>query len=399
MELTLHTLLFRDGADTVGRMVVDLTSDVAEAIDRAALRRVDRAIGELRRGEAVLVSDAEGRAVLARAAEALVAPDIATLQQQAATRPALAVSGRRAQALGLSVAPERTALLTLEDGWTVERVRHVADPTQPLPADLLARVQVATADPDSSAEGAAVALAKLARLLPAVVVAPVAAGQKPDAVARRHDLMQVTASDIQDHRRQAVRTLARIVEASVPLEDCEQTRIIAFRPSDGGPEHLALVIGEIDTRRPVLVWLHSECFTGDLLGSLRCDCGPQLRGAVQEIAARGGGVILYLSQEGRGIGLINKLRAYRLQDGGLDTLAANEALGFEADERIYLPAAEMLRSLGIGQVQVMTNNPDKLRQLARCGVEVVERVPHIFPSNDHNAAYLRTKAERAGHLF
>ena len=145
--------------------------------------------------------------------------------------------------------------------------------------------------------------------------------------------------------------------------------------------------------------LHSECFTGDLLGSLRCDCGDQLRGAIAQLTAGGGGVLLYLAQEGRGIGLVNKLRAYELQDAGFDTLEANQQLGFDDDERIYLPAALMLRQLGIGRVRLMTNNPAKVDALARHGIDVVERVPHAFPSNTHNAHYLKTKATRAGHLL
>ena len=139
--------------------------------------------------------------------------------------------------------------------------------------------------------------------------------------------------------------------------------------------------------------LHSECFTGDLLGSLRCDCGDQLRGAIAEIArAPAAAVLLYLAQEGRGIGLVNKLRAYNLQDAGLDTFDANEQLGFDADERVYLPAAEMLRQLGFTRVRLMTNNPDKVAALTRCGIAVVERVPHVFPTERHNERYLHAKA-------
>jgi GTP cyclohydrolase II len=380
-------------------MVMELQSDLTDVIDRAALRRVDRVISDLRRGEPVMVTAADGRAVVARAAELISTQGLAGLGQIAPEPVELAITGRRAAVLGLDIDPESTVLLKAADGWSADRIRDLVDPTRPVAAPRLSRLKAGPVDPEASPEGAAVALTKLGRLLPAAVFVRVPADRDPAALAKRHDLMWVSAADVVDHRRHAVRTLARIADASVPLEDCEQTRIVAFRPSDGGPEHLAIVIGEVEPNKAVLVRLHSECFTGDLLGSLRCDCGPQLRGAVQEIAARGGGIILYLSQEGRGIGLINKLRAYRLQDGGLDTLAANEALGFEADERLYLPAAEMLSALGVGQVRLMTNNPDKLRQLARCGVEVVERVPHVFPSNDHNAAYLRAKAERAGHMF
>jgi GTP cyclohydrolase II len=183
------------------------------------------------------------------------------------------------------------------------------------------------------------------------------------------------------------------------LPDTQNTRIIAFRPVDGGLEHLAIVIGEPKKSEPVLTRLHSECFTGDLLGSLRCDCGDQLQGAIKEITTAGAGILLYLAQEGRGIGLVNKLRAYELQDRGFDTIDANEQLGFDADERVYLPAAQILRLLGFGEVRLMTNNPNKVSALSNCGIVVEERVPHAFPSNEHNESYLRTKAARGGHVF
>jgi GTP cyclohydrolase II len=149
----------------------------------------------------------------------------------------------------------------------------------------------------------------------------------------------------------------------------------------------------------VLVRLHSECFTGDLLASLRCDGSDQLRGAVAAIARAGGGVLLYLVQEGRGIGLVNKLRAYQLQDAGFDTFAANEQPGFDADERVYLPAAEMLRQLGFGMIRLLTNNPEKVAALKRYGIRVAERVPHVFQSNRHNECYLHLKATRSGHFL
>ena len=160
----------------------------------------------------------------------------------------------------------------------------------------------------------------------------------------------------------AARNLQQVAQARVPLEGAENARILAWRPSDGGKEHLAIVVGEIDPTEPVLIRLHSECFTGDLLGSLRCDCGVQLRGAIAEIAKQGSGVLLYLAQEGRGIGLVNKLRAYELQDDGFDTIDANEQLGFDADERIYAPAATMLARMGIKRVRLMTNNPREDRR-------------------------------------
>jgi GTP cyclohydrolase II len=215
---------------------------------------------------------------------------------------------------------------------------------------------------------------------------------------RRTDIAAVDTQEILT-RRAAMAGLSRVAEARVPLADAENARLIAFRPGDGGSEHLAILIGTPDPGAPVLVRLHSACFTGDVLASLRCDCGDQLRGAIAAISAAGGGVLLYLAQEGRGIGLVNKLRAYQLQDAGFDTVDANEQLGFDADERVYLPAAEMLRQLGFGTVRLLTNNPEKVAALERYGIRIVERVPHVFPSNDHNERYLRTKATRSGHLL
>ena len=206
-------------------------------------------------------------------------------------------------------------------------------------------------------------LAKLARLLPAAVAAPVERPLATDRLVAANDILSVSAFDIDHYERHAARSLHRVVDAAVPLDGSEDTRIIAFRPTDGGQEHLAIVIGEPQGARPPLVRLHSECFTGDLLGSLRCDCGQQLRGAIAEIAREGAGVLLYLAQEGRGIGLVNKLRAYRLQDDAFDTVDANVMLGYDADERFYQPAAEMLRQLGLPKVRLLTNNPDKVEQL------------------------------------
>jgi GTP cyclohydrolase II len=192
--------------------------------------------------------------------------------------------------------------------------------------------------------------------------------------------------------------LSIVTRARVPLEDAEHTELVAFRSEDGGPENYAIVIGEPRRDRPVLMRLHSECFTGDLLGSLKCDCGPQLRGAIKAIAKAGGGIVLYLAQEGRGIGIINKLRAYRLQDQGFDTLEANERLGFEAEERLYGVAAKMLKLLGFRSVKLMTNNPDKIAGLKAEGIAVTKRMPHKMGENAHNRFYLATKA-KAGHLL
>jgi GTP cyclohydrolase II len=358
-------------------------------------RAID-AITALRRGEPVLLSG-EGEAVLAVAAEFVDEGNLRRLREFS-TRPLRAVlTRRRAVALGLAqreglsgavsiaLAPELPAIV----------IRNLADPAASLGADppgLGPEPAIA-----AGAELAAVALAKLAALLPAVLVLPLAPAEAALA-RRRSDFAPVETADVLS-RRAAMTGLTQVAEARVPLADAENARLIAFRPGDGGTEHLAILIGTPAAGKPVLVRLHSECFTGDLLASLRCDCGDQLRGAIAAIAEAGGGVLLYLAQEGRGIGLVNKLRAYQLQDAGFDTVDANEQLGFDADERVYLPAAEMLRQLGFTAVRLLTNNPEKVAALERYGIDIVERVPHVFPANGHNERYLRTKATRSGHLL
>lgn len=363
-----------------------------------SLLAVDRAIAELRRGHMVVVAAAHGRAALALAAEAATEPSLDALARHAQSRPVLVLTGRRAKVLGLGGDNQR--VVTLAAGaFDAALVRDLADPLSRTDARPF---NFAIGEPPAfGCETAAVALAKLARLLPAALVAPLASADSGDlaAWAARHGLLMVDAGDVFQYDTISARTLAKVSEARVPLPGAENTRVIAFRPRDGGLEHLALVIGDPDPAAPVLVRIHSECFTGDLLGSLRCDCGDQLRGAIGEIANAGGGALLYLAQEGRGIGLVNKLRAYELQDRGFDTIDANEQLGFDADERVYLPAARMLGLLGFGRIRLMTNNPDKVRALKACGVAVEGRVPHAFPANKHNERYLRAKASKGGHLF
>jgi GTP cyclohydrolase II len=394
----------------------------AAPIDEAAVRAVDRALAALRRGEVVAIETADGTVGAAVSVESVALDAVERLRALTGGTPRLVVTRRRAVVLGLAsadaaqpvsdiaddqapgAAAEAFGAMTLDrpGGLTADQAHALADPEQyPQAQDALPAGLTAGEACPGSREAAAVDLARLARLLPAAITADLPSSPAVSAAewAAEHDLLLVRASDVADYRVHVVRTLLRVADARVPLVGSENTRIYAFRPADGGPEHLAIVIGDPDPVQPVLARLHSECFTGDLLGSLRCDCGDQLRGAIAEIARQGSGVLLYLAQEGRGIGLVNKLRAYRIQDRGFDTVDANEILGFEADERVYLPAAEMLRQLGFESVRLMTNNPEKLRQLARCGIAVVERVAHIFPANGHNEAYLRTKAERSGHMF
>ena len=172
-----------------------------------------------------------------------------------------------------------------------------------------------------------------------------------------------------------------------------------FRPDDGNEEHYAIEIGRPARDKPVLARLHSACFTGDVLGSLKCDCGPQLRGALAQMGSEGAGVLLYLNQEGRGIGLANKMRAYSLQDQGFDTVEANHRLGFEDDERDFRLGSSILRQLGFSQVRLLTNNPNKIAMMEKTGIQVAERVPLRVGENAYNQHYLATKAAKSGHFL
>jgi len=355
---------------------------------------VDRAAFELRRGRIVLVKSADGTGAVAGSAEMVSEPMIERLRSLAATTPDLAITHHRARTLKVRLYTEAVVLMPFPSWLTAETARSLADPTTDLDYPLRGPFE-ARREKVPPAAVAAVQLAKIARLLPAVVLATVS--RRPEGAAI--DIVEVEAADVMGYELDAAGSLRQVTAARVPLEDAENARLLAFRSPDGGREHIAIVIGDPPTDRPVLARLHSECFTGDLIGSLKCDCGQQLRGAIAQIASEGNGILLYLRQEGRGIGLINKLRAYALQGQGFDTVEANQRLGFESDERVFLPAARILRQLGYSRVRLMTNNPDKVAALEQYGIEVTERVPHAFPSNDHNAFYLSTKKEKSGHLL
>ncbi len=356
---------------------------------------VDRAAGDFRRGVPVILTSDDG-AVLACAAETAGDDAIDTLASRTGAPPLLALTGVRAAALRIAPTGHETVLIPMTPWLDTALLRSLPDATRDLERPLRGPFDREKRAPRPE-ESAAIALAKLARLLPAALLA-----RLPDdgrALAAETGWLRVAADAVREFEIAAAASLTQIGGANVPLDGVGVTRLVPFRPADGGVEHLAIVVGDIASDRPTLVRLHSECFTGDLIGSLKCDCGEQLRGALKQIAEEGAGILLYLAQEGRGIGLINKLRAYRLQEDGFDTVDANLKLGFDADERIFQPAAEMLRQLGVRRIRLMTNNPDKIAGLEACGLAVDERVPHSFPANAHNEFYLATKRSRTGHLF
>lgn len=367
-----------------------------------ALLAVNRIIDDVRRGSMAGLSktpEALADGMGAVALEATTEASLAELTSLYEEVPRIVMTGRRAAVIGMwsteSDAEQEPPKVISFHGSLEAIVALAAKAVDPFcDATLDPAAYTIAVVPSHGPDAAAVHLMKRARLMPAAAVLPIA-NPAPSSTP----MLWAHFDDVLHHEHLLALSLQPVSQASVPLADSPNTRVIAFRPSDGGIEHLALVIGEPQPGEPVLARLHSECFTGDLLGSLRCDCGEQLRGAIKEIAEAGAGILLYMAQEGRGIGLVNKLRAYGLQDAGFDTMEANEQLGFDDDERIYLPAAAMLRHLGFDKVRLMTNNPFKVEALGRHGVEITERVPHVFPSNDHNIGYLETKRTKGGHLF
>lgn len=376
-------------------------SDFAPDRPTPSLLAVDRAISDLRRGQIVAIIGQTGAITLALPAEGATKQAILQLRELAPEAPRLILTAKRVETLGLGSFQNKAVAVDMGKSLRPDLIAGLTDPFKTVSKNDLFDVRFQDTALYSG-ESAAIGLAKLARLIPSCITARIPAEQSPEPLIdwlHEKNFISVKAEDIFSYEETAARSLRAVSDARVPLADAPETKIVAFRPADGGLEHFAIIIGEPNPVDPVLIRIHSECFTGDLIGSLRCDCGDQLRGAIQEISKAGSGIVLYLSQEGRGIGLVNKLRAYKLQDTGLDTFDANEQLGYDADERVYLPAAQMLSLLGVDKVRLLTNNPDKVGVLQACKVDVIERVPHAFESNQHNEPYLKAKADKGGHYL
>jgi GTP cyclohydrolase II len=349
--------------------------------------RLARARADLRMGVPVVL---DGGAVVL-AAETLTGARLAALRALGGD-PVLAVTSWRAQTLKARAYDGDVARIVLPDDVSLAWVQSIADPADDLRVPMKGPLQ-SQRDGGADLHRAAIALTKAARLMPAAIVLTI---PDPVAFAQAHNLTLVPADAAIDD---ALSPLDPIISARLPLTVSEAGRLHIFRPDDGAEEHYAVEIGKPDRSKPVLSRLHSACFTGDLLGSLKCDCGPQLRGALAQMGAEGAGVLLYLNQEGRGIGLANKMRAYSLQDQGFDTVEANHRLGFEDDERDFRIGAEILKRMGFSETRLLTNNPAKVARMESCGIAVVERVPLKVGENEHNHAYLATKATKSGHLL
>jgi GTP cyclohydrolase II len=385
-----------------------------------ALIAIERAINELRCGRAVYcrelnAADPHKSGVLLASAETASPALLSRMEQLSGELGlALAITQQRAETLGLNKLNSPTdsqggaVLLRLHQPVSPATVSVLAGLHSPgmgvsltptMTTQLIDRSHIAKSlrqkfspEPCDANIAATVDLAKYARLLPAVLIV---ASPPP---AADEEVLEISMSQLERLAQPVALDLERVSEARVPLAGHEDCRLVLFRDGRDASEHIAVVIGSPDGDA-VPVRLHSACLTGDLLGSLRCDCGDQLRGAVDELAAADGGVLLYLAQEGRGIGLANKLRAYELQDAGLDTIEADRHLGFRDDERSYAAAAGMLRHLGLTRISLLTNNLEKIDALQKEGIEVVAGQRLLGAVNRHNVRYIRAKRERAGHLM
>lgn len=342
---------------------------------------VSRARADLRMGLPVMIDDHLVAAVETLSAERL--SDIRALGQ-----PVLALTARRAETLKARVYDDGLARVLVPEDGDLSWLRALADPAgdlmTPMKGPLLTQ-RGGGVQPHQTA----LALAKSAQLLPAMLMVPAKAQPGLTVLAAGPVLAQLAGEA----------AMAPVAAARLPLLAAEHSRLHIFRPDDGGAEHYAIEIGDPPRDAPVLTRLHSACFTGDVLGSLKCDCGPQLQSALTAMGQAGAGVLLYLNQEGRGIGLANKMRAYDLQNQGFDTVEANHRLGFEDDERDFRIGAGLLRRLGFDSVRLMTNNPRKVEMLEGHGIRVTERVALITPRNRFNTDYLDTKARKSGHLL
>ena len=346
--------------------------------------RLARARADLAAGLPVVLTG-DGTAALVMAAEGARADRLPAFRGGW-----IAVTARRAATLKARVYDGDLARIALPADATAEWVQAVADPADDLAMPMKGPFRTLR-DGAAALSRAGIRLAKQARLLPAVLVAPAEPG-----LAATQDLTAIPAADA---LADAPLRLVPVASARVPMALARAGRLHVFRTTDGAEEHYAVEVGQPDRAAPVLARLHSACFTGDVLGSLKCDCGPQLHGALAQMDAAGAGVLLYLNQEGRGIGLANKMRAYALQDLGFDTVEANHRLGFEDDERDFRTGAAILRALGFSAVRLLTNNPAKVARMADSGIAVAERVALRVGANPLNAAYLATKAAKSGHLL
>lgn len=346
-----------------------------------------RARNDLRIGLPIVIGD-----MIVVASETLSQSRLGLLQKIGPL--SLVITKWRAKTLKLGFYDNDIVRLVLPVNATSSWVRAVADPSQDLENPLKGPLK-SIRDENSKDPRSAINLVKETQLLPSVVLGQLKCGK---VYAKDNNLTYINPKKLGLTQSKASK-LNPIISAKIPILASINSKITIFRPDDGTSEHYVIEVGKTLRKIPVLTRLHSTCFTGDVLGSLKCDCGPQLNSALEQISEHGAGLLLYLNQEGRGIGLANKMRAYSLQDEGFDTVDANHRLGFEDDERDYKIGAEILKRLGFSEVNLLTNNPHKVSMLEENGVRVAKRLPLKIGKTDFNKKYLATKAKKSGHIF
>ena len=371
--------------------------------DTTLTLKIERAISELRRGGKIVISDPNSRySVLLVASELIQKNTVQELSERALSRPNIILSNNRCNAIGIKITDQSCSILIDKD-WSLHDILSLC---MPLTGHKIPIINGVIAESNESIVFYCLLILRQSRLLPAGLMSTVSnvAPENINQWAFNNNLIHVNINDIKYYEQNTAESLVMSVKAKVPIAETENCEIIIFRPKDGGDEHFCLVFGktrQIDTEleHNTLVRVHSQCITGDVLDSLKCDCGQQLKQSIKIMAQANEGVLIYLAQEGRDIGLLNKLRAYSLQETGMDTVEANEDLGFNDDERLYYPVKEMLSQLKITKVKLITNNPRKVENLTKLGINVTERIPIKINPNKYNKKYLDTKSKKSGHIL
>jgi GTP cyclohydrolase II len=365
--------------------------------------KIERAISELRRGGKVVITDNNnGLSVLLMPCELIQRDSVDNLSKIAQSRPNIILSPNRCKALGIKTGNKPCSIL-INKTWTFSEVMSLC---LPLSNQEKPKINGVIMESEKGIVSSSLLILRQARLLPAALMSLVS-NVPIESISDwsfKNNLLHIDLEDIMAYEVVSANSLVMEVKANVPLSYTDNCEIMVFRPRDGGNEHFCLVFGKtrdvLDrSKGNPLVRIHSQCITGDVLDSLKCDCGQQLKYSVKMMADADEGVLIYLAQEGRDIGLLNKLRAYSLQESGMDTVQANEDLGFNDDERLYYPAKQILAQLNINQIKLITNNPKKVKHLDSLGIKVTERIPIKIKPNRHNKKYLDTKSKKSGHLL
>ena len=371
--------------------------------DTTLTLKLERAISELRRGGKVVISDPNfGTSVLLVAAELINKESVNNLSDLALSRPNIILSENRSNAIGIKIVNKPCSIL-IDKSWTVHDILSLC---MPLTGHKIPSINGVIEESNKNIVFHCLLILRQSRLLPAGLMS-IISNVPPENISQwafKNNFIHVDINDIRCYEKSSAESLVMAVRAKVPIAETENCEIIIFRPKDGGDEHFCLVFGK--TRKigkklnsDTLVRIHSQCITGDILDSLKCDCGQQLKQSIKIMAKADEGVLIYLAQEGRDIGLLNKLRAYSLQDKGMDTVEANQDLGFNDDERLYHPAKQILSHLKINRVKLITNNPKKVEHLTKLGINVTQRIPIKIDPNKYNKKYLETKSKKSGHIL